>query len=692
MFPPTGETVTQEVVDADGNVIERRLYASGDLAGPYDATKYDYDDAGRLVKVTDPAGNHWDYGYDLLGRQTSDADPDAGTTTTTYDNAGQLLTKTDSRGKTLAYAYDDLGRQTGLYDTSTSGTKLASWTYDTVAKGRLTSSTRFDAGNAYTSAVTGYDDGYRPLGESVTIPAAETGLAGTYMTSHTYKVDGSPATMSYPAVANLAAETVTYNYSDAGQFVGSAGLDSYLTGASYDFDELPLQRVLGAGGKRVQLTTSYDPATRLLTKSEVYSERPDTPGTWDERLTESYGFDAAANLTSLNETSAGVTVANQCFQYDNLRRLKEAWTTASSTCQSPQLGVGGVEPYWQSYEYDKVGNRTKAIGHATGGDTTNTYVYPAAGGPQPHALGRIDIAAPGGSTSAAYGYDVAGNTTSRPGGSTLTWDLEGHLSKSVVGGATTTYVYDADGDRLIRRDATGTTVFLDDTELRVDPNGALSATRYYGDTAVRGSTTGLTWLSTDYHGTGQIAISAASLNPTRRRLDPFGENRAGEVQWPGDKGFVGGTKDSTGLTHLGAREYDAETGRFIAVDPQFDDEDPQSMQGYAYSDNNPTSFSDPDGTSVCLDNECRYHVPSTKKKYHKLAKHVQKKYEKDHAKKAKHHRKHHGKGKSRKHHGKTHKPPVFKVCTTWRCKLRAKTLHCWQRRSPWRRCPQVGHS
>jgi RHS repeat-associated protein len=38
--------------------------------------------------------------------------------------------------------------------------------------------------------------------------------------------------------------------------------------------------------------------------------------------------------------------------------------------------------------------------------------------------------------------------------------------------------------------------------------------------------------------------------------------------WQGTKGFVGGTTDATtGLTHLGARDYDPTTVRFISVDP-----------------------------------------------------------------------------------------------------------------------------
>ncbi|MDG4763444.1 RHS repeat-associated core domain-containing protein [Solwaraspora sp. WMMD406] len=82
-------------------------------------------------------------------------------------------------------------------------------------------------------------------------------------------------------------------------------------------------------------------------------------------------------------------------------------------------------------------------------------------------------------------------------------------------------------------------------------------------------------------------------------MAPFGTERGsqpGVGQWLGEKGFVGGTRDaSTGLTHLGAREYYPQTGRFISVDPIIDVGDPQQMHGYAYANNSPVSFTDPDG-------------------------------------------------------------------------------------------------
>lgn len=56
--------------------------------------------------------------------------------------------------------------------------------------------------------------------------------------------------------------------------------------------------------------------------------------------------------------------------------------------------------------------------------------------------------------------------------------------------------------------------------------------------------------------------------------------------------FIASSNSSTGLTTLGAREYDPDTGRFISADPIVDYTDPQQINGYAYANNSPVSFSD----------------------------------------------------------------------------------------------------
>ncbi|SCL55079.1 intein C-terminal splicing region/RHS repeat-associated core domain-containing protein [Micromonospora yangpuensis] len=56
--------------------------------------------------------------------------------------------------------------------------------------------------------------------------------------------------------------------------------------------------------------------------------------------------------------------------------------------------------------------------------------------------------------------------------------------------------------------------------------------------------------------------------------------------------------------NIGAREYDTVAGRFVSVDPIIDVNDPQQMNGYAYANNNPVSYSDPDGLRACADDAC----------------------------------------------------------------------------------------
>jgi RHS repeat-associated protein len=109
---------------------------------------------------------------------------------------------------------------------------------------------------------------------------------------------------------------------------------------------------------------------------------------------------------------------------------------------------------------------------------------------------------------------------------------------------------------------------------------------------------GVVWLANDPHGTSIAAITAAAPQTAAlRRQTPYGAPRGSSGTWPASmvRGFVGGAMDGTGLTHLGAREYDPMLGRFISADPVFDSSDPASMNGYAYAANDPISSSDPTG-------------------------------------------------------------------------------------------------
>ncbi|NLE61943.1 MAG: RHS repeat-associated core domain-containing protein, partial [Planctomycetes bacterium] len=227
-----------------------------------------------------------------------------------------------------------------------------------------------------------------------------------------------------------------------------------------------------------------------------------------------------------------------------------------------------------------------------------------------------------GAKQESYTYDTAGNTLTRTRegrSQDLAWDVEGRLESVTEDSQKTSYVYNAEGERLIRRDPTGTTLYLNGTEIRLaKAGGAVTGTRYYTfdeRTVAARTTRGVSFFTSDQQGTAQVQVDATSMAVTRRRLTPFGQERGTAAQgWVGERGFVNGTSDdSTGLIHLGAREYDPLIGRFISVDPLFDTEDPLSWNGYAYADSNPVTFNDADGQNCHSVESCAAMYPAKKK-------------------------------------------------------------------------------
>src|SRR5262249_34840250 len=159
------------------------------------------------------------------------------------------------------------------------------------------------------------------------------------------------------------------------------------------------------GDAGIHIRRSYDDATgRLAETSTSTGGNPSDPSTWTNRLDVTYSYDPAGNTTAKSYTEADTSTSNECFQYDGLRQLTQAWTTTASACQATptQAIEGGSDPYWQTFGYDTIGDRTSQVVHAASGDTTYTYNYPTTG-TQPHAVASINATgAVTGSSSYAY--------------------------------------------------------------------------------------------------------------------------------------------------------------------------------------------------------------------------------------------------------------------------------------------------
>lgn len=84
------------------------------------------------------------------------------------------------------------------------------------------------------------------------------------------------------------------------------------------------------------------------------------------------------------------------------------------------------------------------------------------------------------------------------------------------------------------------------------------------------------------------------LNDTNPGFQPFG--------------FAGGLYDAdTGLVRFGARDYDAETGRWTAKDPSLFDGGDTNLYGYVLGD--PLNVSDPSGLRPNAASACKFEDP-----------------------------------------------------------------------------------
>lgn len=613
--PPAPAPKVTTTIDAWGRPLVSQEDGQTDLSSS--KLTYGYDSLGRLTSVADAASNMDSYVYDLGGRRTSSTDADAGTTTVSFDAVGNVTKTIDQMGLEVDTTYDELNRPTAVstlgHVTAPSfpaGT-LATYTYDKVAAhglGLLDSTTVYDLGNAssgpgtaWTTRVDNYDANGRPTSTSYVLPAVSGQSSGsTYTYTAGYNPDGQVASLGYPAVGGMAAETLTPTYEDTG---GSTGLpvSELVQGQSvvdgYTGVDQLASRAYDASSGYVGSTTDrlygYDSLERLSSVQTIVTQR--VSGMPTQVQNDSYSYDNANNITDIVDSTG--TNQQTCFNYDGLDRLTKAWTQATATghCATydpnAQLSPAGFN---QQYTYADDGTPTSR----TDLGVVTTFSDGGAVG-HPHAI--VSAASTAGTNTFAYDADGRQNSRTVGGVTTaLSWDPLQHLYKSTAGSTSTTYVNALSGNRIARQDPDGsTTIWLAGDELHVNA-GVVTDTRYYsfaGSTVAMKAESGhLTWLMNDGQNSRQVTVDDANGNATRTYYAPYGAQRAGAATLPTDQGFLGRVTDSaTGLLQDGARYYDPTVGQFLSPDPLADRNSSAALLPYGYAADNPVAGADPSG-------------------------------------------------------------------------------------------------
>ncbi|MGW7254132.1 polymorphic toxin-type HINT domain-containing protein [Streptomyces sp. NPDC054834] len=626
---------------------------------------YTYDARGRVTSATDPDTGTTNTWYDAADRPNHVKNARQQETFTEYDLLGRV--RYVRQGSATAtpvkeYTYDDAAGGIGKPGSSTSHTDNGDYItrvtgYD--ADYNITGSDTVVPSNSMTTGLAGtysYAYSYTPTGkqQSVTLPAAG-GLAKERVVTR-YDSDGLPESTS--GLTWYTADTTYSPYGEPLRTVSGSQPYRVWTTNFVDPHTGRLERTVTdtetAGPHHVtDGYYSYDAAGTITSNARKLNEA--TGDTWD---TQCFTYDVMGELvhawTSKTtpdgkgtgcKASDGTTWGYRTDYTTASGPVSDAPDAASDTT-SPDSSLTstlaaaapdsstvstGTTAYRQSFTFDWLGNRATMTEHDTADATKNvtfTYGYGkrvAANGTapaytaQPHTLTAI-TSNPSGKSS-TYTYDESGNTKTRNLFNTkqdLVWTPDDKVDNITADGKKTTYVYDADGNRLLENSSAGSTLYLGETELTTNTSGTITkASRSYTQpgaptvvrTTTNGATTGhkLNVLIADQLGTANTSVELSSTQPiTRRAFKPYGEIRGTKPSnWPNRRSYLGvGIDDTaTGLTHMGAREYDQNSGRFLSADPIIDFADPLQMNGYAYSGNSPISKSDPTGLwcSSCND-------------------------------------------------------------------------------------------
>jgi RHS repeat-associated protein len=380
--------------------------------GGFTSMRYTYNKFGQMETATNSAaktGNSWSWKYDHRGRMVEAKDPDTGTTFTEYDHRDRPSTTRREGQQPVVIEYDELSRPSKQWLGTAKTDLRAEYKYDGApgGMGLPSSATRFTDGKAYTQTIAGYTSDYQPTGSTLTLPtdvAATWGLKTSYAYSYTYTDTGLPDSVTLPGIGNFPSEKLIARYNAEGLPLSVSGQDWYGAETAYSPYGQLLRSTLGAQPYRVWALNNFDEADGALNDQQVYRENSDDKTLVGGALVShrSYRYDSVGNVTSVREKSVGIE-ERQCFTYDTIGQLTKAWTAKDQeSCAAGPVSADGTvnvaagkdnAGYWQEYEYDLLGNRTKLVQKdltgTTAKDSTSTYTYGKADGSQPGTLTKV---------------------------------------------------------------------------------------------------------------------------------------------------------------------------------------------------------------------------------------------------------------------------------------------------------------
>lgn len=574
-----------EIVDANNHEKDTTTDAYSNLAQVDEhnsdntyTTTYNYDVRDLLTGYTDALGNIRNFTYNNAGWLTNSEDLHAssdntfGSTSFTYDLNGNQLIETEPDSTVVTHVYDSLDRPTSIDSSSTTTTDYT-FAYDSCTNGKG-----------------------RVCTVSSTLPNSVT-MSKTFV----YGISGVPTSTSLVTNGNTYTTSYLYNYSDGISKITYPNN----TIIRYAFGDWALPatvyQTLPGGSETTYATATYHftlkPDTVTITSGPTISYTYDANKLYRESgmtatmggntlQSYAYTYDNVNNITQTAEP--GLT---KTYTYDDLNRLTQAVYNPGTT---------------YSYGYDAIGNITSANG--------SSYTYNQSGNANPNAVTSVG--------SDTYTYDSNGNVASTPT-LTIANNWQNQPSLVTIGSTNINMYYDETGERFIYQTPTSTETQV--TPDYLDRGGVAEVIIRLGDLPIGLISNNTVYGSiTDNLNTPVKQITSSGTTAEGVTYDPFGEILTQTGNLNGKRGYINQQEDAdTGLSYLNARYYNPAVSRFTSEDPivknigstkkqpsyvlvfnQIKSEDvdqkiilsnPQSLNLYSYSNNNPITESDPGG-------------------------------------------------------------------------------------------------
>ncbi len=547
------------------------------------AVQYSYDCCAQSA-VTDARGYTWSVERDALLNVTGRVDALGYRTSQDYDANQNLVRTIDALGGQQVYTYDALNR---LVSSVNAAGRWGQLWYD--ARNLTQVFPRYGVTYTYT-----YDVADRVVSKTDPLFHAEWyhyDLLGRV--TNQVNARGMRTVFSYDidsrltAITNAGTLLAQFAYGPAGDLATMATAQGTTT---YTRDKRrKVTQIAYPGGRSVQCT--YDANANLATLAYpdgtvvIYSyDRRDrvTNMTWAGQSV-SFAYDAAGHLVAENRSNGGISQ----YAHDGNGRMTDLvhW-----------LGTNVLISL--SFQRDALGNTVNTVRHAG----YIPYLPVLSAGATAGIYNSMDqLSAWGGATC---GYDADGNATNAAGARpfAVAYDAQNRLVACLRNGTNLACQYDGFGRRIQSVAGATTRKFRHDLRGRLlfetDGGNVVTAQYVYrGKALVAMWARDKGWHFYHYDALGNtLALSDAQgkISALYRYL-PYGMPANGYARVPNPFTFIGRhgvMDDGGGLFLMGARHYDAVTGRFLQRDPI-------GFQGgwnlYAYVGANPVDRSDPSG-------------------------------------------------------------------------------------------------